>query len=113
MQAPLIAGMTIALLLSLGTCIVQIKKVWVNFACTRRLFNLSAGAIINVRSARRCAKCAVFLLKIKQILFSCHLVLGFTFLKRIQNQLKMSLEMCIVLASIDTTERKTNLLMVM
>ena len=43
--------MTIALLFSLGTCIVQIQSVWVNFACTKRLFNLSAEAIINARNA--------------------------------------------------------------
>ena len=34
--------MTTALLFSLGTCIVQIQSVQVDFACTRRLFNLSA-----------------------------------------------------------------------
>ena len=37
--------MTIALLFSLGTCIVQIQSVRVNFACTKRLFNLSVEAI--------------------------------------------------------------------
>ena len=31
-------GMTIALLFSLGTCIVQIQSVWVNFPCTKRPF---------------------------------------------------------------------------
>ena len=51
-------------------CIVQIQGVWVKFACTKRLFNLSAEAIINVRNARLCARCAVILLKSKQILFS-------------------------------------------
>ena len=63
------AGMTKALFFSLGTCIVQPQSVRVNFASTKRLFNLSAGAIINVRSACLCVKCAIFLLKIKQILF--------------------------------------------
>ena len=58
--------MTIALLFSLGTCIVQIQSVWVNFARTKRFFNLSARAIINVRSARLCVRCAIFLLKIKK-----------------------------------------------
>ena len=38
---------------------------------------------------------------------------GFTFLKRIQNQFKMSLEMCIVPVSIASTERNENLLLVM
>ena len=45
--------------------------------------------------------------------FSCQLVLGFKFLKRIQNQFKMSLEMCIVPASIVSTKRNANLLVVM
>ena len=30
--------MTIALSFSLGTCIVQIQRVWVNFACTKKTF---------------------------------------------------------------------------
>ena len=54
---------------SLGTCIVQIQSVRVNFACTKRLFNLLAEAIINVINARFCARCAIFVLKIKQIFF--------------------------------------------
>ena len=41
--------------------------------------------------ARLCARCAIFLLKIKQIPFSCRLVKGFTFLKRDQSQFKMLL----------------------
>ena len=45
------------------------QSVWVNFACTKRLFNLGAEAIINVRNVGLCARCAIFLLKIKQILF--------------------------------------------
>ena len=49
------------------------------FACTERLFNLSAVATINARNARLCCRCALFLLKIKRIPFSCHLVKGFTF----------------------------------
>ena len=51
--------MTIALLFSLEMCIVQIQSVWVNFACTKRLFNLSAEAIINVRNACLFVKCAI------------------------------------------------------
>ena len=46
----LIVRMTRVLLFSLGTCIVQMQLVWVNFACTKRLFNLLAEAIINVRN---------------------------------------------------------------
>ena len=106
-------GMTIALLFSLGTCTVQIQSVWVNFASTKRLFNLLAEAIINVHNVGLCARGAIFLLKIKQILFSCRLVKGFTFLKRTQNKFKMLLEMYIVLASIVPTERNANILVVM
>ena len=61
--------MPIALLFSLGTCIVQIQSVWVNFDCTKRLFNLSAEAIINARNARLCVKFGLFHLKIKQFFF--------------------------------------------
>ena len=61
--------MTISLLFSLGTCNVQIRSVRVKFVCTKRLFSLSAEAIINARNARLCVRCAIFLLKIKQIPF--------------------------------------------
>ena len=69
MLSTLIVGMTIAWFFLLGTCIVQIQSVWVNFACTKRLFNLLAKAIINVRNVGLCARCAKFVLKIKQIPF--------------------------------------------
>ena len=46
--------MTIALLFSMGTCIDQIQCFWVNFACTKRRFSLSAEAIINVRNVHVC-----------------------------------------------------------
>ena len=105
--------MKIALLFSLGTCIVQIQSVWVNLACTKRLVNLSAEAIINARNARLCVRCAIFVLKIKEIPFSCRLAKGFTYLNRVQNQFKMLLEISIVLASIVPTERNANLLEVM
>ena len=45
-----IVAMAIALLFSLGTCIVQIQSVQVDFACTKRLFDLLAEGIINVRN---------------------------------------------------------------
>ena len=53
-----------------------------------------------------------FFLKIKEIPYSCRLVKGFTFLKRTENQFKMLLEMSIVLASIVSTEKNANLLVV-
>ena len=71
------------------------------------------------RSDYQCPQCASvcqvrnILLKIKQIPFSCRLVKEFTFLKRIQNQFKMSLEMCIVRLSTVSAERNANLLVVM
>ena len=112
-HSPLIVGVTKALLFSLGTCIVQIQSVWVNFACTKRLFNLLAEAIINVRNVGLCARCATLLLKIKQFPSSYRFPMGFTFLKRAQNQFETSLEMFIVLASIVPTGRNANLLVVM
>ena len=54
-------------------------------ATQKRLINLSAGKIINVRNARLCAKCAIFLLRIKRILFCCHLVKGLTFLNSLKS----------------------------
>ena len=65
----LIVGITIARFFLLETCIVQIQSVWVNFACTKRLFNLLAKAFINVRNVGLCARCAKFVLKVKQIPF--------------------------------------------
>ena len=51
--------MTIALLISFGTRVVRVQSVRVNFVCSKRLFNLSADAIINVRNASLCAWCAI------------------------------------------------------
>ena len=68
-HSPPIVGMTKAFLFSLRTCIVQIQSVRVNIACTRRLLNLSTEAIINVRNARLCARCAKFLEKINHFFF--------------------------------------------
>ena len=62
-------GIIIALLISLGTCIVRIHSVRVQFACTQRLFNLSAEAIIPVRTAPLRASCTIFLLTNEQIRF--------------------------------------------
>ena len=84
--SPLIVGMTIAPLFPLETCTVQIQSVWVKFACTKRLFNLSGEAIINVHNPSLCARWAILLLKSKQILFSCRLFRGFTFIKRVQSR---------------------------
>ena len=68
-HSTLIVDMTIALLFSLGMCIVQMQSVRVNFACTKILSNISAEAIIIVRNACVCARCAIFLLKFKKFLF--------------------------------------------
>ena len=68
-HSPQIVGKTIALLFSMKTCFVQIQSVQLNFACTKRLHNLSTETIINVRNARLCARCGIFLLKFKQRCF--------------------------------------------
>ena len=96
----------------IGDVYCPIQSVWVNVACTKRLFNLSAEAMLNVRNARLCVRCAIFLLKNKQTLFSCRLVKVFTFLKRTKSQFKMLLEMCIFPVSFVSTERNANLLVV-
>ena len=103
--------MTIALLFSLGTCILQIQNVRVNFACTKRLFNLLAEAIINARNARLCVRCAILLLKVK-IFFSCSFFKWFTFSIRVQKQFNILIEMSIVLATFVPTGRNANLLVV-
>ena len=82
------------------------KIVEVDFACTKRLLNLLAEAIINALNARLCARCAIFRLKIKEIPFFCRLVKGFTIWKTLPSQFKMLLEMCIFLASWQVLFRK-------
>ena len=84
-------------------------KLWL----TKEPFNLSAEAIINVPTAHLCDRCAMFLLKIKQVTFFWRLARRFTFSKRTPNHLKIILQMSIVLASIVLTERYANLLTVM
>ena len=44
--------------------------------------------------------------------FFCRLEKGFKFLKKVQNQSKLILQMCMVLANFDPTERNANLLAV-
>ena len=88
-HSALIVGVTIALLFSLGTCIVPIQSVRVNFACPERLLNLSAEAILNVHNARLCARCAKFLFEIKRIPFFCRLIKWFTFLEKVHSQFKI------------------------
>ena len=53
----------------MGTCIVQIQIVRINFVCTKRYFNFLAEAINNIRNARLWARCAIFLLGLKKIFF--------------------------------------------
>ena len=74
-HSPLIVGIILALLFSLGTCFVQIQSVWVNFACTEVLFNLSAEAIvIHCPQCVLCARCAMFLFEDQT--HCCFLTLG-------------------------------------
>ena len=68
-HSALIVGITIAQIFSLGTFIVQIKSVQVDFACRKRLSNHLVEAIINVGNVGLRARCAKFLLKIKEIPF--------------------------------------------
>ena len=49
----LIVGMTIALLSSLETCIVQIQSVWVKFACTKN-FSISRQKRLSMSAMRVC-----------------------------------------------------------
>ena len=53
----------------IGMCFVRKESDRVNFASTRKLLNLSTEAIVNVRKARLCARCAIFLSKIKELPF--------------------------------------------
>ena len=71
------------------------------------------------RSDYQCPQCGSFC-QVRNIPFEeqtnsffCRLVQEFTFLRTIQNQFKMLLEMSIVLTSIVSTERNENLLVVM
>ena len=111
-QLPLFAGITEALIISLGTCIVRLQSVWEKFARTKRLFNLSAEAIKNVRNARLCARCAAFFLKINKFPISL-LLAQRAKIKRVQVQFRMLLEKTFVLRSTLPTDRNANLLTVM
>ena len=99
-------------IINIGDVYCPNTKCLGKFAYTKRLFNLSAETIINARNARLCVKYAMFFLKIEKTAFSCRLVQGFTFLKRVQNQFKMLLEMCFFPVSIVSTERNVNVLVV-
>ena len=61
---------------------VRTKCVVGSFACTRRLFNISAEAIINVLEARPTVTWAIHPFKNKQNLFSRSVTKGFTFLEK-------------------------------
>ena len=56
--------MTIAPIISLETCIVQIQSVWVKYACTKRLFNLFSI----FRNDYQCPQCA-FVCQVRNIPF--------------------------------------------
>ena len=74
-----VVGMTMALLFPLGTCIVQTQSVPAKFTCTKRVFNLSAEAIISIRNTRLCVRCSFFILNMKQKPSHCHLAKGLHF----------------------------------
>ena len=48
-----------SVIILIGDVYCQIQIVWVNFAGTKRLFNLSAEAIINIRNAHLCASAEI------------------------------------------------------
>ena len=81
-HSPLILGMPITLSNILGTCIVRRPCESIYFACTERLFNLSAEATVNVLNANPFVRCAILPLKNRQIRFPWSLVKGFICVKR-------------------------------
>ena len=90
-----------------------------NTKCSSKLCIHKAAFQSFGRSDYQCPQCA-FVCQVRNILFEyqtnsffCRLVKGSTFLKRLQNQFKMLLEMCIVLANFVPTERTVNLLKLM
>ena len=62
----LIVARTKALMSYQKRVFIEKKRAPANFACPKRLSNLSREAIINVQNARPCVMCAMFPLKIKQ-----------------------------------------------
>ena len=69
MHSPLIVGTKIALLFSLGHVYCSNAKCSGRLCLHKKLFNLSTEAIVNARNAPLCVRCAIFLLKIKEIPF--------------------------------------------
>ena len=102
-HSPLIVGMTIALIFSFGTRFVWTQNVRVNLPAQKTFQSLSG--IDN-----QCPQ-VVFVCEGRNIPFedptisSSFLAKWFIFLKRVQNQFKMLLEMSIVMPSIVSTER--------
>ena len=81
-----------SILNQLKTCIVQIQ-----FAGTRRLFNLSAEGIIIVLNASACVRYAMFVLRNRRIRFCWWVSERFLFLKRYKNQINTLLKLSISL----------------
>ena len=67
-HSPLIVGMTKLYYLYWGRVLSQ-YNVFGKLNMQKKPLNLSAEAIINVPNARLCARCALFVLKMKQIPF--------------------------------------------
>ena len=66
------------------------------FACSKRFFDLSAEATINVLSSRPRVICASVRLKNKQIRFFFHVWSTIFFLQRLKNQFKIFLDISMV-----------------
>ena len=61
--------MTIPMIKFFGTCNVRMQCIRQKFPCTKGLFNLSTGATINVFNASLFARCAIFTLMNKKVVF--------------------------------------------
>ena len=111
-HSPLIVGMTIALLVSLGTCFVRTQSVRVKFACAKRPFNFSAEAIIIVRNARLSSQVHNIPFEDQKSSFFLSLAQEVYVSEESPKSIQDLLEMPTVLANFVSTGRNANLLTV-
>ena len=88
--------MTVAVLSLSETFVLRLQCVRVYFVRTKNFSNLSTQATINVLNARQRVRCAISVLKNRQICPSWSLVKGSILLRGRKNQCKMWLEICFV-----------------
>ena len=89
-------------------CIIRLRGFRVSFACTKRLFNLSAGAIINVHNARLCVRWRNIRFGNTGNSFFMSVDQGFYIFEESLKSFEMFLVMSVVLASIVLTENNKN-----